>query len=217
MTATAGSATPDDGRLVLVRHGRTPWAHEGRHTGLSDVPLDDVGREQAAALPPLLAGVVGPRALVLCSPLVRATETAELAGLSPYEVEPDLVEWDYGGYEGMTTPQIREQTGGFWEVFSSGVVPGDADHPGESLEDVAVRARRVLERVRPELETRDVVLVGHGHFTRVLASAWLEVDPGAGARLLLDPAAVCVMDSHHEVPAIRHWNLSPALVASISS
>ncbi len=217
MTATSPATSPETGRLVLVRHGRTPWAHEGRHTGLTDVPLDEVGREQARALPPLLSGVLGPSPLVLSSPLSRAKETAELAGLSPVEEEPDLVEWDYGGYEGMTTEEIREQIGGYWEVFASGVVPGDAEHPGEDLDDVAARARRVLERVRPELASRDVVLVGHGHFTRVLATAWLGVAPTAGARLLLDPAAVCVMDSHHDVPAIRHWNLSPALVASLGS
>ncbi len=201
---------------MLVRHGRTTWAHAGKHTGLSDVPLDEVGREQARALPPLLAAVVGPSPLVLCSPLSRASETARLAGLRVDEEEPLLVEWDYGGYEGMTTAQIREQVGAGWEIFASGVVAGDEVHPGESLEDVAERVRRVLERVRAELASRDVVLVGHGHLTRVLAGVWLGLGPGAGAGLLLDPAAVCVMDSHHDVPAIRHWNLSPALVASLS-
>ncbi|GAB3590855.1 histidine phosphatase family protein [Angustibacter peucedani] len=197
------------GRLLLVRHGETEWARDGRHTGLTDVPLTAAGEAQARALAPAFVDAL-PRHVVT-SPLGRARRTAELAGLStpasPAAVDPDLVEWDYGGYEGLTTPQIRERTGHPWTVFADGVVPGST--PGETLEQVAARTRRVLERVRPLLTESDVVLVGHGHCLRVLASCWLGEQPELGAHLLLDPGTVCVLDEQHDVPAIRSWNAPP--------
>lgn len=193
------------GRVVLVRHGETEWSRTGRHTGLTDVPLTATGEEQARALAPSLTGL-RPVA-VLTSPLARARRTAELAGLSPAAVDDDLLEWDYGGYEGLTTAQIREQRGDAWTVFADGVVPGRT--PGESLEQVAARVRRVLRRVRPLLTESDVVLVGHGHCLRVLAACWLGAEPHLGAGLLLDPATVSVLDEQHEVPAIRTWNAPP--------
>lgn len=198
------------GRLVLVRHGRTEWARTGRHTGLTDVGLDEVGREQAVAVAALLGSVLsGSPALVLTSPLVRAAETARLAGLEA-EVEPGLVEWDYGGYEGMTSAEVSQRLGRAWEVFADGVVPGDGGHPGELVEDVAARCAGVLVRVRAALGGGDVVLVGHGHCTRVLAAVWLGASPRLGAHLELDPAAVCVLGSAHGLPTIERWNLSPA-------
>jgi probable phosphoglycerate mutase len=208
------------GRLLLVRHGSTAWSRTGQHTGRTDIPLDDGGEAQAAALPGLLADLLGGRvpALVLSSPLQRARRTAELAGLGGapggIQDEPGLVEWDYGAYEGLTTPDIRAQRGDDWRVFRDGVVPGGpGQSAGESLTDVAARGARVLERVRPVLADGDVVLVAHGHSLRILATVWLETAPEAGAALLLDPASVCVLDAEHGVPGIRHWNLTPALFA----
>ena len=197
------------GRLVLLRHGRTEWARSGRHTGLTDVELDEVGREQAVAAGARVASVLsGSPALVLTSPLVRAAETARLAGLHA-EVEPGLVEWDYGGYEGLTSEEVSTRRGGAWEIFADGVVPGDVEHPGELVEDVAARCAGVLVRVRAALGSGDVVLVGHGHCTRVLAAVWLGAAPRLGAGLELDPAAVCVLGSAHHLPTIERWNLSP--------
>lgn len=212
------------GRVFLVRHGRTEWAHQGRHTGRTDIALDDVGQAQAAALPALLGalGLGAPPALVLSSPLVRAWRTAELAGLDP-TVEPDLQEWDYGGYEGLTTAQISAERGGPWTVFRDGVVPGGPDgFPGEGLADLARRCRAVLERARAHLgagddhDGGDVVLVGHGHALRVLGAVWLGLEPVAGEHLLLDPASVCVLGTSHGAPALEHWNLTPALVGARS-
>ncbi len=196
-----------DHDLVLVRHGRTAWAHTGRHTGRTDVPLDDVGERQGAGIAALLAG--RRFVAVLSSPLLRARRTAELAGLEVTAVDDDLQEWDYGGYEGLTTPQIRELTGTAWTVFADGVVPGDGDHPGESLDDVAARCRRVLDRVAPLLERGDVALVAHGHLLRVLATTYLGLPPTAGAHLELDAGSVCELNEHHGVPTIQRWNLTP--------
>lgn len=200
------------GRLVLVRHGRTEWARSGRHTGLSDVALDEVGREQARATRPLLQGLLaGEPALVLTSPLVRAAETARLVGLEA-AVEPDLVEWDYGAYEGMTSREVSDERGAAWEIFADGVAPGGEEHPGELLEQVAARCARVLARVRGALGRGDVVLVGHGHCTRIMAAVWLGLSPRAGAALELDPAAVCVLSHRHGVATVERWNLSPGVV-----
>jgi len=193
-------------QLLLVRHGETEWSRSGQHTGLTDVPLTETGEGQARALRPLLAHVSP--ACVLVSPLTRARRTAELAGLCIDQVEPDLLEWDYGGYEGLTTPQIREQTGNAtWTVFKDGVVPGDT--PGESIDEVAERARRVLDRARQLMTDSDVVLVAHGHVLRVLAACWLEADPVLGARLLLDAGTLSALGEQHGVTAVAFWNTSP--------
>jgi probable phosphoglycerate mutase len=191
------------GRLLLVRHGQTEWSRTGKHTGRTDVALTEEGVSQARALRPW-AEALRPRSVVV-SPLQRARTTAELAGLVDPVVDDDLQEWDYGGYEGLTTPEIRERTGSTWTVFKDGVVPGDT--PGETLAEVAARGRAVIERVRPDLEHGDVVLVGHGHALRVLASCWLDVDPCLGSQLLLDPATTSVLGSQHDVPAIVSWNV----------
>jgi broad specificity phosphatase PhoE len=191
------------GRLILLRHGQTEWSRTGRHTGRTDVALTAEGEEQARALR-TWAATLSP-SLVLVSPLERASRTAALAGLDDVVVDDNLQEWDYGGYEGLTTPQIREGNEPGWTVFRNGVVPGDT--PGETLHQVASRARAVLERARPQLEQGDVVLVGHGHALRVLATVWLDVDPCIGAQLLLDPATVSVLGSQHDVPAIVSWNV----------
>jgi len=196
------AAAEPPGRLVLVRHGQTEWSRDGRHTGRTDVPLTDAGERDARRLAPLVAG--HDFALVLSSPLVRAWRTAELAGLSP-STEDDLVEWDYGDYEGRTTPQIRELLGDpAWTVFADGVTPGST--PGETVEEVAARASRVLRRVAEPLQRGDVALVAHGHLLRILAATWLQEDARFGAHLLLDAGAVCVLDREHGVPGIRTWN-----------
>jgi probable phosphoglycerate mutase len=189
------------GRLLLVRHGQTEWSRTGRHTGRTDVPLTAEGEEQARALRGWAAGLRPRRVLV--SPLQRARRTAELAGLTDgvdgaaegagVVVDGDLQEWDYGGYEGLTTPEIRERTGS-----------------GETLAEVAARGRAVLDRVRPDLDHGDVVLVGHGHALRVLATCWLDVDPCLGSQLLLDPATTSVLGSQHDVSAIVSWNVPAA-------
>ncbi|HEX8498674.1 MAG TPA: histidine phosphatase family protein [Actinomycetales bacterium] len=202
------------GRVVLVRHGQTEWARDGRHTGLTDIPLTELGERQARAAGVLVRELLGGRepALVLTSPLVRAAHTAELAGLTA-EVEPRLVEWDYGGYEGLTSPQIQQLADPGWTVFGDGVIPGPSS-PGETLEQVAARVEAVLERAREALPHGDVVLVAHGHSLRVLGACWLGAGPALGARLLLDTAGVCVLAHSHDLPGIQHWNLT-ATVAHV--
>lgn len=192
--------------LVLLRHGRTDWAHTGRHTGLTDVPLDDVGERQARSLGSLVASRTW--AAVVTSPLARARRTAELAGLEPTAVEPDLVEWDYGGYEGLTTPQIRDRLGSDWTVFADGVVPGDHS-PGETLEQVAARVTAAVARLRPALERGDVAVFGHGHVLRVLAAEWVGLVPRAAAHLELDPGSVSELSAQHGIPTIATWNVRP--------
>lgn len=199
------SVSPSPGRLVLVRHGETGWSAAGRHTGRTDVPLTPRGEEQARALRAALAGL--DVALVLASPLQRARRTAELAGLRPV-LDEDLVEWDYGGYEGLSTPEVRERLGApDWTVFRDGVVPGET--PGETVEEVAARASRVLERVEEPLTRGDVLLVAHGHLLRVLAATRLRQGPRFAAHLLLRPATLCVLTEEHGVPAVDTWNLAP--------
>jgi probable phosphoglycerate mutase len=191
---------------VLLRHGETEWSRSGQHTGLTDVPLTPRGEELAREAATLLRGRTF--AAVLTSPLVRARRTAELAGLTGAETEPRLVEWDYGGYEGLTTPEIRARVGYAWTVFANGVVPGDT--PGETVHDVAGRARGVIDRVLPLLADGDVALVGHGHALRVLASVFLEQDPCFGAQLVLDAGSVSVLGHEHGVRAVQSWNRTPA-------
>jgi broad specificity phosphatase PhoE len=181
--------------VVLVRHGQTEWSRDGRHTGRTDIPLTASGEADAAALAPRLDRPFG---LVLTSPLSRAARTADLAGLSA-EVEPDLVEWDYGPEEGRTTEQARQTRPG-WSVW-------DDTGLGETLEQVAQRQRRVLDRVRPVLERgQDVCLVGHGHSLRILAACWLGLSPAVGQQLVLGAGSVSVLGSEHGCPAVVVWN-----------
>ena len=194
------------GRLVLLRHGETEWSLSGRHTGRTDLPLTEHGEELAAAAGRPLAD--HEFVLALCSPLQRTRRTAELAGLHP-EVDDDLLEWDYGAYEGLTTKEIRAGLGWDWTVFAHGVPAGDT--PGETVEEVAARASRVVRRVLPALAEGDVVLVGHGHALRVLAAVFLRQEPRLGAQLLLDAGSVCVLQYDREQPAIRVWNHGPTL------
>jgi probable phosphoglycerate mutase len=202
VTSTEGQARPQ-GSLVLLRHGETAWSKAGRHTGRTDIELTARGEQIGARTAELLEGRVFSR--VLTSPLQRARRTAELAGLHHAEVDDNLMEWDYGGYEGLTTNEIRERVEHPWTVFHDGVIPGAAT-PGESIEDVAARCRKVLDRAMPFLATGDVALVGHGHCLRVLASVYLRQEPRFGAQLKLDAGSVSVLGHERETPAIESWN-----------
>ena len=190
------------GRLVLIRHGSTAWSKSGQHTGLTDVPLLPEGEDDARAL----RGVLGDYNFVMvrCSPLHRARRTAELAGLADPIIDERLVEWDYGGYEGRTTVEIRAELGRRWTVFEDGVIPGQT--PGETVEQVAARASTVLADCIPELLKGDVALVGHGHCMRVLAATFLRQGARFGAQLVFDAGHVSVLGWEHELPVILHWN-----------
>ena len=182
--------------LFCIRHGETEWSLSGQHTGSTDIPLTDNGRRLAETLRPVLAREAF--ALVLVSPLQRARETCELAGLGAHAlVEPDLIEWNYGAYEGLTPAQIHESGPG-WMVFRDGC-PG-----GETPEQVGRRADRVIERVR-EVDG-DVAVFAHGHILRVLGARWIDLPPEQGQRLLLDTGTLCILSDYRGVPAIKAWN-----------
>ena len=182
--------------LYVVRHGQTQWSLDGRHTGWTDVPLTAEGERQAVAAGAVLAGVEP--VAVWTSPLSRARRTCELAGLgTAATVDDDLHEWDYGDWEGVTTPTIRETVPG-WTIWS-GPWPG-----GETPDEVAARADRVIERA---LATPGpIVAFAHGHFLRVLAARWCELDPREGRRFLLDPATVGILGWEHGMRAVARWN-----------
>ena len=198
---TGPPAVPQ-GRIVLVRHGKTEWSESGQHTGTTDLPLTEQGEADAATLASRLASF--DFGLVLSSPLQRALRTAQIAGFPSPEVDPNLVEWDYGAYEGRTTKDIRAELGYDWTVFENGVVPGDSS--GETVEEVAARASRVLLRAAPVLASRDVLLFGHGHALRILATVFLREQPRGAAKLLLDAGSVSVLEYEREQPAIKLWN-----------
>ncbi len=183
----------------IVRHGETAWSADGRHTGLTDVPLTERGERDAAGLRARLEGVSF--AAVLTSPLERARRTAELAGFAGrLEVEPDLREWDYGRYDGRRTEEIQGERPG-WNLFRDGC-PG-----GETLGSVAARADRIVERLRAV--DGPAVLFSHGHFLRVLAARWLRLPAIEGRRFALGAGAVSILGFEHgsrEEPAVVLWN-----------
>ncbi len=182
--------------IVLVRHAETEWSLDGRHTGLTDIPLTDHGRDVAATLAGRLAD--WNFALVLVSPFTRALETCELCGLGAQaQKRPDLHEWDYGNYEGITTPQIYEQRPG-WNLWRDGC-PG-----GESAADVGVRADRLITEA--SAVDGPVAMFSHGHMLRVLGARWIGLDPAHGAHLGLSTAAVCLLDHEREAPILARWN-----------
>ena len=195
------------GELILVRHGETDWSRARRHTGRTDVPLTPAGEAAAAALAPAL-GRRRVRA-AFTSPAQRAVRTAELAGLTGAKPDPDLWEWDYGGYEGRTTAEIRQQRPG-WYLWRDGVIPGGPGHRGETIQQVAVRADAVLDRVRPLLADGDVVLVAHSHLLRVLTARWLGLEPSAGRFFQLDTGTLSTLGNEHGEPVIHTWNAQPA-------
>ncbi len=199
---------PDNpqGKLVLLRHGETEWSRSGRHTGRTDIPLTPRGEELARLAGALVTGY--DFRLVLSSPLQRARRTAELAGLHA-DVDPLLVEWDYGGYEGRTTKDIRAELGYNWSAFTHGVIRGET--PGETVEEVAARASRVLTRVLPAMVDGDVALIAHGHYLRILTAVFLRQAPRFGAAITLDAGSVSVLGFTREQPAILAWNHGPQL------
>lgn len=194
------------GEIILVRHGQTAWSRSGRHTSRTDLPLTKAGEDAAIALSGWLA--IRPIAASFTSPRQRATRTAELAGLTGIKIDPDLAEWDYGGYEGITTAQIREQRPG-WYLWRDGVIPDDAGHPGETVDQVGDRADRVLGRVRPLLARGDVALVAHGHMLRILAARWLGLPAADGRLFRLDTGTFSTLGTEHAEPVIGSWNVPP--------
>lgn len=188
------STTTND--VWLIRHGETEWSRTGQHTGLTDLPLTDTGRRAARALAPVLARQSF--AVALTSPLQRARETCELAGLGDrVQIDPDLLEWNYGKYEGLTTAEIHERAPG-WLLFTDGA-PG-----GERPDDVGRRVDRVIARARAA--PGHVAMFAHGHVLRVLAARWLGWPVAAGRHFLLDTGTVNVLSAYHEAPAIKRWN-----------
>jgi broad specificity phosphatase PhoE len=182
--------------IVLVRHGETEWSRAGKHTGHTDVRLTETGRKQAEAVGEALRRREFAR--VLTSPLARAAETARLAGFGdPAEEREELREWDYGEYEGRTTPEIREERPG-WTLWRDGV-PG-----GESAAEVAERVDRLLAELRSG--EGEVLVFGHGHLLRVLAARWIGLGPESGSHFALDPATISVLGHERETPVIRVWN-----------
>jgi broad specificity phosphatase PhoE len=185
----------ESSELWLIRHGETEWSKSGQHTGISDIPLTPAGEQAARSLGPFLARTSFDRAL--SSPLQRARRTAELAGAHDVGIDVDLLEWDYGDYEGLTRVQVRE-TRPNWTVWTDGA-PG-----GESPEQVSSRVDGMIERYRA-LGGR-TVLFAHGHILRALAARWIELPVQLGAHLPLDTAKVSVLGFDRGTATLSRWN-----------
>lgn len=190
-----------DRRLLLLRHGETEWSKSGRHTGHTEVELTDAGRAQAKLAGRALGelGLVDP--LVISSPRKRALDTAELAGLTVDEVSGVLAEWDYGSYEGLTTEQIQESVPD-WLVWTHGC-PG-----GETVAQVSERADRSVAIALEQLDSRDVVFVGHGHFSRAVITRWLELPLAEGSRFAMVTASIACCGSEHGVRQLTALGLT---------
>jgi probable phosphoglycerate mutase len=190
------------GRVFLLRHGETEWSRTGKHTGRTDVPLTENGRDRARSAGELGRRLLaGPPVLVLSSPRSRARDTAELAGLTVDRTDERLGEWDYGDCEGRTTPEIRETVPG-WTVWTH-PCPG-----GETAADVAARADSVLAEAGAARADGDVVLVGHGHFSRVLLARWIGLPAEQGVRFQMDAASWAVLGDERGVPRLDGVNLA---------
>ncbi len=193
--------------IVLIRHGETEWSKSGQHTGRTDIPLTRNGRKRAAELQPLLSH----RAfgLTVCSPMERARDTAALAGLTPDEIDPDLLEWDYGAWEGRTTADIRVELGDpSWVIWDHPVPPGAT--PGESTEDVAIRCQRVIDKCLPILGAgRDCALVAHGHVLRILTATWLGLPSDKGRLFMLEAGAISSLGFERTQHVLTGWNQLP--------
>ncbi len=184
--------------LWLIRHGETEWSVAKRHTGRTDIPLTSTGERQAEELRQTLAG--RQFSLVLCSPLQRARETCRLAGYGGRAiVSDDLIEWDYGIYEGKTTQDMRSEQPE-WSIWTASI------DKGESIEQIGRRAQRVIQRA---LETEgDAILFAHAHILRILAACWLGLPPDAGRLFVLRTASISVLGFEHERRVITAWNIS---------
>lgn len=183
-------------QLWLVRHGETEWSASGQHTGRTDLPLTPEGEKRAAEIGRFLAG--RQFALVLTSPMQRARETCRIAGYGgAAAVDSNLREWDYGEYEGLTTPQIQSERPG-WSLWRDGVVDG------ESIEQVAARAQAVIERARAS--AGDALLFAHGHILRILSACWLGLPPDGARLFALGTASVSTLGYEHETRVIARWN-----------
>jgi broad specificity phosphatase PhoE len=194
----------DKGEIWIIRHGETEWSRSGRHTGRTDLPLTAAGRSAAEALGRSLAG--RRFALVLASPLLRARETCRLAGYGDAaRVAEDLMEWDYGAWEGMTTPEIRGKVPG-WSLWTHGA------SGGETIEEVARRARRVIDAA--SAAGGDAALFAHGHVLRILTACYLGLPPDAGRLFTLQPAAPGILGFEHEQRALIAWNLGDSRLPS---
>jgi len=194
--AAAGAPAGEHHEIVVVRHGETEWSLSGRHTGRTDLPLTERGRERARALAPVLAG--WRFSLVLCSPLRRARETCELAGFGDVaEICDDLHEWDYGEYEGLTTPEIWERDPN-WSLWRDGC-PG-----GETPRQVGARADRVLERLRAA--DGDAAAFAHGHILRVVTARRLAMEVAEGARFALGAGSIGVLGFERDTEVLSRWN-----------
>lgn len=191
------------GRIVLVRHGETEWSRTGRHTGLTDISLTETGAYKAE----LAGGLLATRSfdLVLTSPLRRAAETARLAGFPDAAEDERLVEWDYGAYEGLTTPEIVERLERPWTVWQAGTPAGQT--PGESVAQVTARVESLLATLRPRLIRGEHVLVfSHGHLLRALAGVWLGLGAAGGRLFTLGTSAVSELGYDHGSEAVVQWN-----------
>lgn len=188
-------------RLALLRHGETEWSKSGQHTGRTEVDLTDTGRTQAKLAGRVLADLGLADPLVISSPRQRALDTAELAGLTVDEVSPLLAEWDYGAYEGVTTDQIHE-TDPDWLVWTHGCPDG------ESVADVSRRADEAVAMALEHMGTRDVVFVGHGHFSRAVITRWVELPLVEGSRFAMITASIGVCGFEHGVRQLTSLGLT---------
>lgn len=187
--------------VYLVRHGETEWSKSGKHTGRTDIPLTEEGRERARRIARYLQGRKFD--LVLSSPLGRAKETCELAGFAAKaQLDDSLLEWDYGVYEGRTTLEIRADEDPQWSVWLSPITGG------ESLQQVYARAMSIVERLAAS-ETQEAVVFAHGHILRILAAAWIGLPAITGRTLALDTATVSLLGYERQTRVIREWNVTP--------
>jgi broad specificity phosphatase PhoE len=192
-------------RLVLLRHGETEWSKAGQHTSRTDLDLTEHGREKAKMLADTIARLNLDNPYAVSSPRKRAVVTAELAGLNIDHVTPLLAEWDYGNYEGLTTDDIRRQVPG-WFLWTNGA------EGGESLEQVCERADNAVALALEQMDSRDVVFIGHGHFSRAVIARWVELPVSAGARFAMPAASLAVCGFEHGVRQLSALGLtgSPA-------
>ncbi|AUS35284.1 acid phosphatase [Rhodococcus qingshengii] len=203
---SAPSSIPLGARVVLMRHGETEWARTGKHTGRTEVPLTPLGEMQATATGNRLRTLDLRNPMILTSPRLRAQLTGDLAGLPEERTWDALSEWDYGDYEGLTTPEIRA-TVPDWTVWTH-PCPG-----GEQADQIHARTDMVLSMVRSQLPERDVILIGHGHFSRALIARWLELPVTEGKRFALSPGAYSVLGYEHGATHLVHHNVPPLVEA----